>query len=180
LSVGFDEFEEARLAVSLFDDVFFGEQHLDCSSYPAVVAFDAALYFVHAWWFVCGPLFKVLADSFHKVGWHDSAVGGCFCEALSDGSLFEHGRVTAVDDDRLALNAPLGPLKGRATRADLTFSWPEGPSISGEVTGVVMSFVVEGPGLGAFADAVDGVMAGQHARLLNLIADGSPAQADAD
>ena len=44
----------------------------------------------------------------------------------------------------------------------------------GDETGVVMLFVVEGPGLGAYADAVDAVMRGQHERLLRLIETGSP------
>ena len=110
----------------------------------------------------------------------DTALGGCLCEALPDGAVFEHGRVAAFDDDHLRLNAPLGPLSGRATRADLTFSWPDAdPGLEGDETGVVMLFVVEGPGLGAYADAVDTVMRGQHERLVRLIKTGSPtAQAD--
>lgn len=91
--------------------------------------------------------------------------GGCFCEALPDGKTFEHGRTVLVDDDQLRLFAPLGPLNGRATRADLTFSWPE--TLRG--TTLTMTFVVEGAGLGAFADAVDGVMSGQFARLARFI-----------
>lgn len=102
-------------------------------------------------------------------------LGGCFCEALPDGTIFEHGRVAMFDDDHLTLNAPLGPLKGRATRAELTFSWPETASLlEDDETGVVLLFVVEGPGLGAFADAVDTVMKGQHERLLDLIEHGRP------
>ena len=104
----------------------------------------------------------------------DLRVGGCFCEAMADGSTFEHGRVTAFDDDHLVLEAPLGPLKGIATRAELRFSWPEAASLTHDETGVVMVFVVEGPGLGAFADAVDQVMRGQHTRLLHLIEHGTP------
>ena len=103
-------------------------------------------------------------------------VGGCFCEALTDGTTFEHGRVSAFDDDHLRLNAPLGPLNGKATRADLTFSWPEHAFPGdGEETSVILSFVVEGPGLGAFADPVDRVMRGQFDRLLRLIEQGSAA-----
>lgn len=100
----------------------------------------------------------------------DLTPGGCLCEALADGTTFEHGRVTAFDDDQLTLDAPLGPLKGRATRADLTFSWsePAWPT-NGDETRVTLSFVIEGPGLGAFADAVDQVMQGQYDRLLHLI-----------
>lgn len=96
--------------------------------------------------------------------------GACFCEAMPDGSLFEHGRVVALDDDQLVLNAPLGPLKALATRADLTFSWPD----AGMGTMVTMTFVVEGPGLGAMADPVDGVMSVQFARLVRYVEDGEP------
>lgn len=100
--------------------------------------------------------------------------GGCFCEALADGTTFEHGRVTALDDDQLRLSAPLGPLNGKATRADLTFSWAEhAVPGGGDRTRVIVSFVVEGPGLGAFADPVDRVMQGQFDRLLHLIEHGS-------
>jgi hypothetical protein len=91
--------------------------------------------------------------------------GGCLCEALPDGATFEHGHVRTLDDDRLRLDAPLGPLKGKATRADLTFSWPE----TRQGTALTMTFVVEGPGLGALADAVDGVMSGQFARLARFV-----------
>lgn len=88
---------------------------------------------------------------------------GCFCETMPDGSLFEHGRMRRLDDDHLVLDAPLGPLKGRATKADLTFSWPD----AGMQVAVTMMFVVEGPGLGALADPVDEVMAAQFARLVD-------------
>lgn len=91
--------------------------------------------------------------------------GACFCEALPDGGAFEHGRVVVLDDDHLALDAPLGPLKGRASRADLTFSWPDAAS----GTMVTMTFIVEGPGLGALADPVDGVMAAQFERLIRYV-----------
>lgn len=95
--------------------------------------------------------------------------GGCFCEALPDGTIFEHGRVRVLDDDHLVLDAPLGPLKDRATRAELTFSWPD----AGTGVAVTMTFVVEGPGLGAFAAPVDQVMAGQFGRLVDHISAGS-------
>ena len=91
--------------------------------------------------------------------------GGCFCEALPDGKTFEHGHVVVLDDDHLLLNAPLGPLNGRATKSDLIFRWSD--TIRG--TTLTMIFVVEGAGLGAFADAVDGVMGGQFARLARFV-----------
>lgn len=104
----------------------------------------------------------------------DLRVGGCLCETMPDGSTFEHGRVTTFDDDQLVLEAPLGPLKGRATRATLTFDWPEGLALTRDETHVVMTFVVEGPGLGAFAEPVGQVMGHQHARLVRLIQTGAP------
>jgi len=96
--------------------------------------------------------------------------GACFCEALPDGGVFEHGRVVALDDDHLALDAPLGPLKGLASKASLTFSWPD----TGQRTTVTMTFVVEGPGVGAMADPVDSVMAVQFERLVRYIETGEP------
>lgn len=129
-----------------------------------------AIEFISAWW-----------DGAHSYSGHaanltlDTRLGGCLCEALPDGTVFEQGRVAAFDDDHLTLDAPLGPLNGRAARAELTFSWPEtAPGLEGDETGVVMLFVVEGPGLGGLADAVDTVMRGQHERLLRLIETGSP------
>ncbi|WP_420477833.1 hypothetical protein [Brevundimonas sp. FT23028] len=92
--------------------------------------------------------------------------GACLCERLADGSFFEHGRVILLDDDHLSLNAPLGPLKGRTSKAELTFSWPDAGAT--DVT-VVMTFRVEGTGVGAWADGVDAVMQGQYARLIHHV-----------
>lgn len=87
--------------------------------------------------------------------------GGCFCEALADGTTFEHGRVVSIDPaSGVLLDAPLGPLKGKATRAGLGFGWAE----MNRDGILVMTFVVEGPGLGAFADPVEGVLGGAFAR----------------
>lgn len=96
--------------------------------------------------------------------------GGCFCEALPGGGAFGHGRVVSLDDDHLALDAPLGPLKGRASKANLVFSWPD----AGRGTMVTMTFVVEGPGLGAMADPVHDVMALQFERLIRYVEYGEP------
>ncbi len=84
----------------------------------------------------------------------DMTPGGCWCETLPNGTDFRHGTVVAVETDRLAFNAPFGPLNGKATRADLTVTWP------GENRGWMVTWVmaVEGPGLGAYADGVDAVM----------------------
>ncbi|QDH72136.1 SRPBCC domain-containing protein [Brevundimonas sp. M20] len=95
--------------------------------------------------------------------------GACLCERLADGTFFEHGRVILLDDDHLSLNAPLGPLKGRTSRADLTFSWPD--ANAADVT-VIMTFRVEGAGVGAWADGVDAVMQGQYDRLMHYVEHG--------
>ena len=104
------------------------------------------------------------------------APGGCFCEALPGGDVFVHGRVKALDDEHLWLEAPLGPLRDRTTKADLIFSWPE----ANRGTAVTMTFTVEGAGMGAFADAVDGVMDTQFDRLTHFIAYGEPPAPDHD
>jgi hypothetical protein len=89
-------------------------------------------------------------------------VGACLCERLADGSIFEHGRVVSLTPQReVRLDAPLGPLKGKTARAELAFSWE--PAERGTVV-LTMTFVVEGQGVGSFADAVDQVMADQFQR----------------
>lgn len=95
----------------------------------------------------------------------DLTPGGCWCEKLPDNPAFDHGRTVTVADDRLVFHAPFGPLRGRATRADLTVTWP-GANRGWEPTWV---FVVEGPGLGAMADAVDGVMGQGYRRWLRFL-----------
>ena len=88
-------------------------------------------------------------------------MGACLCEAMPDGTTFQHGRVTSLFPERsIGLHAPLGPLKDLATRAALVFSWSElsgGPALA-------MVFLVQGEGVGAYADAVDHVMGVQFSR----------------
>jgi hypothetical protein len=46
-------------------------------------------------------------------------VGACFCEAMPDGTNFEHGRVVEADPNLgVLLDAPLGPLKGDEGRLE--------------------------------------------------------------
>lgn len=90
----------------------------------------------------------------------DEQVGGCWCEALPDGSVFRHGKVLAIEADRLVFDAPFGPMHGKTTRADLVVSWPE----TNGGRSIVWTLTVEGAGLGALADAVDGVMGAAFAR----------------
>ena len=95
--------------------------------------------------------------------------GGCFCEKLADGTTFEHGVVREADPETgILLEAALGPLKGKTTMARWEFGW------TGSGGDVVMSYVVRGPGLGAMADAVDGVMQDQYSRLIHFIDYGEP------
>ena len=84
----------------------------------------------------------------------DLTPGGCWCEALPTNPRFDHGRTVSVAADRIVFDAPFGPLRGKATKAELTVTWPEANGAR-EPTWV---FVVEGPGQGAMADAVDRVM----------------------
>ena len=89
-------------------------------------------------------------------------VGACLCERLADGSIFEHGRVVSVTrQSEVRLEAPLGPLNGKASKAELTFSWE--PAAGGTVI-LTLTFTVEGEGLGAFAGPVDQVMTDQFRR----------------
>lgn len=75
-------------------------------------------------------------------------VGGCLCEALADGTTFEHGRITVADAGTgVLLEAPLGPLKGKTSKAQLSFGWTD----ANKGLTLIMTYVVEGPGLGAFA-----------------------------
>lgn len=98
--------------------------------------------------------------------------GGCFCEAEVDGATFEHGRVASFDPETgVRLDAALGPLNGKATTADWSIGWT-GASGGQEV---VMTYVVRGPGLGAWADGVDTVMTIQFNRLARFIEYGEPA-----
>lgn len=61
-------------------------------------------------------------------------------------------------------------MKATATKADLGFGWDS----ANRGRTVVMTFVVEGPGLGAFADPVDGVMGGAFSRYVRYVEDGEP------
>lgn len=98
----------------------------------------------------------------------DMTPGGCWCERLANGTDFRHATVLGVEPDRLAFNAPFGPLNGKTTRADFTVAWP-GETGHRTVTWIM---IVEGPGLGAYADAVDSVMAAGFGRFTRYLEDG--------
>ncbi|MFC5344227.1 hypothetical protein ACETK8_19850 [Brevundimonas staleyi] len=96
--------------------------------------------------------------------------GGCWCERLADGTVFKHGTITGITADRVTMNAALGPLHDKATKAELTFG--SAPENRGRL--VSIDFVVEGPGLGALADPVDGVMRQAFTRWVRQIEYGEP------
>lgn len=99
----------------------------------------------------------------------DLTPGGCWCEALADGTQFEHARVVAIEADRLVFDAPFGPLKGKATKAVLTVTWPAARG----GWRPTWEMVVEGPGLGAMADGVDAVMGAGFQRWLRYLETGT-------
>lgn len=92
--------------------------------------------------------------------------GTCFCEAMPDGSAFEHGAVYEYDPGTgVLIHAALGPLRGKAEVYDWSFGWTG----ANRGTEVVMTYVVRGPGLGAWADGVDGVMQDQFSRFVRYV-----------
>ena len=99
----------------------------------------------------------------------DMTPGGCWCERLANGTDFRHATVVAVEADRLQFNAPFGPLNGKTTRADLIVTWP---MANGGRT-ITWEMVIEGPGLGAYADAVDSVMNAGFGRFTRFLAGGA-------
>lgn len=98
----------------------------------------------------------------------DMTPGGCWCEKLADGTQFEHAKVVSIAPDRIVFDAPFGPLNGKATKAVLTVTWP--PANAGWTP--TWEMVVEGPGLGALADGVDGVMGAGFQRWLRYLETG--------
>lgn len=100
----------------------------------------------------------------------DLSPGGCWCEKLADGSDFDHGRTVAVEAGRILFDAPFGPLRGKATRADLAVTWPAAQ----RGWTPTWTFTVEGPGVGAMAEGVDAVMGAGYQRWLRYLEAGSP------
>lgn len=98
--------------------------------------------------------------------------GGCWCEDLPGGGVRHAEAILVMPERRLVrFNAPFGPLQAIGAGAVLTMSWPE---VEGQRT-LRWTFVVSGSGAGAMADAIDGVMAEQFARLAaHLEADEAP------
>ena len=88
--------------------------------------------------------------------------GTCFCEALPNGTTFEHGAVYEYDPETgVVIDAALGPLRGKTTLSNWSIGW------SGQT--LVMSYVVRGAGVGEWADPVDAVMGDQFSRLARYL-----------
>jgi hypothetical protein len=95
----------------------------------------------------------------------DLTPGGCWCERLADGTDFDHGRTVRSDGEVYQFAAPFGPLRGRSDRADLTVSSTQ----EGDRRHLRWEFVIEGQGVGAMADAVDGVMGAGFNRFVDYL-----------
>lgn len=94
--------------------------------------------------------------------------GGCFCERLSDADGLldggaRHGTVAmAWPGRRLVIDAALGPMLGLSSGGWLSFDYA---ALEAGGSRVTVTYRVEGHGLGALADAVDGVIGQQVAGL---------------
>ncbi len=99
--------------------------------------------------------------------------GGCFCERWPGGSV-EHGRVVMAMTDRIVrLEAPLGPLQGRALQAMLTFEI----KLADGGTALHTTFIVNGASdsqLDALSGAVDEMLGEQLERFKRYLETGKP------
>lgn len=94
----------------------------------------------------------------------DLRPGGCWCETLPGGGV-KHAEAVLVwpNQNMVRFEAPFGPLQGIGADAVLTMSWTP---VEGQTTRRLRwTFVVNGPGSGAMADAVHTVMDEQFGRL---------------
>ena len=94
----------------------------------------------------------------------DLRPGGCWCEALPGGGVKHAEAVLVWPEQRMVrFDAPFGPLQSIGADAVLTMSWTE--AAGGPARTLKWTFVVTGPGAGAMAEAIDGVMSEQFGRL---------------
>ncbi|HZW16111.1 MAG TPA: ATPase [Brevundimonas sp.] len=101
----------------------------------------------------------------------DLKPGGCWCEALPDGGVKHAEALLVWPGERMVMfEAPFGPLRGIGADAVLTMSWadPDGDA----ARTLKWTFVVNGAGAGAMADAVDAVTAEQFGRLVDHLSSG--------
>lgn len=104
----------------------------------------------------------------------DLRPGGCWCEDLPGGGVKHGETVLFWPEQRMArFDAPFGPLQSIGANAILTMTWAEVEGGSGRT--LKWTFVVNGPGAGAMAEAVDGVLGEQFARLADHLAAGGGA-----
>ncbi len=105
--------------------------------------------------------------------------GGCWCETLPDFGSVEHGHIIRWDAEnhRILFRAELGPLQALPVNGKLEWI---AVALPGSVTRIAMRYEVSGRGIAdpaALAGAVDGVLAQQLARLVDVAnaADAPPA-----
>ena len=101
----------------------------------------------------------------------DLSPGGCWCEALPGGGV-KHAETVLVwpEQNLVRFDAPFGPLRSIGADAVLTMTWADAETGPGRI--LKWTFVVTGPGAGAMAEAIDGVMAEQFGRLADYLSDG--------
>ena len=94
----------------------------------------------------------------------DLRPGGCWCEALPGGGV-KHGEAVLIWPERrlIRFDAPFGPLQSIGADAVLTMTWAKADGGASQM--LKWTFVVAGPGAGAMADPIDGVMSEQFGRL---------------
>ena len=94
----------------------------------------------------------------------DLRPGGCWCEALPGGGV-KHGEVVLVWPDQrlIRIDAPFGPLQAIGADAVLTMSWKD--TEGQPMRQLKWTYVVTGPGAGAMAQTIDGVLGAQFTRL---------------
>ena len=94
----------------------------------------------------------------------DLRPGGCWCEALPGGGVKHAEAVLVWPEQRMVrFDAPFGPLQSIGADAVLTMTWAD--AADGPARTLKWTFVVTGPGAGAMAEAIDGVMSEQFGRL---------------
>lgn len=94
----------------------------------------------------------------------DLAPGGCWCEDLPGGGVKHAETIMVMPQRRMVrFDAPFGPLQSIGADAVLTMTWAD--DADGAARTLKWTYVVSGPGAGAMADAIDGVLAEQFGRL---------------
>lgn len=106
----------------------------------------------------------------------DPVAGGCFCEAMSDGSVLHLTVSFAKHGSLLRMRGALGPLQTLPVQGVQTWKMSEGED---GATKLSLTYQVSGSipgGLESWAAAVDGVLGEQFHRLVRFAETGSPAE----